>query len=565
MVGRVDVQDVAWQMANYSRGFVGFPDSLVYQVGISALAWVLRSEQGNEAVFDSLQDVIEDEATLRFLLRLVKEHGEQITLFSDRYDADTLKAVALSVEPRLFRDGDQNSTPQGVSQLALSLLDLEPNDVLLDQGSGVGSFLMEAGKESGNLGLYGVELNVDNIKTANIRSFVSGIPMKIICGDMVSQDYSQLSANKVFSNFPIGTRFPNLQSSVEENAILKKYLRGIKRTASGDWIFGLAAYLNMKKPGKTVLLMTNAGTWNKPDELLRKQLLESGAIEGVIQLPENLFSYTKIPLTMLILSQDNKFVRMVDASNIYTEERRRDYLSTDDVEKIVWAYHNESEISREVGIDEIAKQEHIINPGRYLDTGVELTNGIKLGSLCVSINRGVMIKSSELDRLVTPQETDFRYLALQNIEDGIIDAELPSLIGVEERYQRHCIKDGNLIISRNAPYKVALARVRESQNVLAHANLYFLELDESKVNPVFVSVFLQSEMGMEQLYRFSKGSVVRSISIQDLKKIQVPNLPREQQDLIAEEYENLSEDLVVLQRQADLIRDKRARLLEGVV
>ncbi len=100
---------------------------------------------------------------------------------------------------------------------------------------------------------------------------------------------------------------------------------------------------------------------------------------------------------------------------------------------------------------------------------------------------------------------------------------------------------------------------------MAHSNLYFLELDESSVNPLFVSVFLQSEVGMAQLNSLSKGTVVRSISIQDLKRVQIPNLPREQQDRIAEEYQNLSDDLIVLQRQADLIRDKRSRLLEGVV
>lgn len=561
----VDVQDAAWQIADLLRASVGFSDTLVHQVGISALAWMLKNAQGNEAIYDSLPDVIEDEATRRFLVRLSKEYGEQISLISSRYDADTLKSVTLSAEPRLFRDGDDHSTPQGISQLALSLLDLKPDDVVLDLGSGVGSFLIEAGKRFDNMALYGVELNVDSLKIAHIRSFVSGIPMQLICGDMVSQDYSKLSANKVFSNFPVGFRFPRLQRSVEENGILKNYLRGIKRTASGDWIFGLAAYLNMKKPGRTVLLMSNAGTWNQSDEPIRKQLLESGAVEGAIQLPGNLFSYTKIAFTMLILSQNNSFVRMVDASNIFTEERRRNYLETDDIRKIVHAYRNDSEISRDVGLDEIAQQEYIVNPVRYIETGLEITNGIELGQVCTSINRGAMIRSAELDELVTEGETGFRYLALQHIEDGVIDAALPSLTHLEERYQKHCIKDGNLVISRNAPFKVALAKIPEGREILAHSNLYFLELDESSVNPLFVSVFLQSEVGMAQLNSLSKGTVVRSISIQDLKRVQIPNLPREQQDRIAEEYQNLSDDLIVLQRQADLIRDKRSRLLEGVV
>lgn len=76
----------------------------------------------------------------------------------------------------------------------------------------------------------------------------------------------------------------------------------------------MAAYLNMNKPGKTIVLMSGAGTWNKPDEEIRQKLLENGIIEGVILLPPNLMTSTAIQLSMIILSQDNKKVRMVDAS-----------------------------------------------------------------------------------------------------------------------------------------------------------------------------------------------------------------------------------------------------------
>jgi len=154
---------------------------------------------------------------------------------------------------------------------------------------------------------------------------------------------------------------------------------------------------------------------------------------------------------------------------------------------------------------------------------------------------------------------------LGNINDGVIDSRLPCLTHIDEKYKKYCIKDGNLIISKNSPFKVALASVDEDEHILAAGNLYFIELDETRVNPVFVSVFMQSEAGMAQLHRFAKGGILKSISIQDLKKIEIPNIPREQQDRIAEEYLQLKDQLNVLQRQMDLVRDRMDRILEGVL
>lgn len=39
----------------------------------------------------------------------------------------------------------------------------------------------------------------------------------------------------------------------------------------------------------------------------------------------------------------------------------------------------------------------------------------------------------------------------------------------------------------------------------------------------------------------------------------------EQQNDIAEEYEEFGDELIVLHRQGELIRDKRANLIEGVI
>lgn len=559
-----DFRELEWHILELLRSGVRREEHLSFVVAITAMALVSKETSDRTSMMNYLENSIGDETTITFLKKVEKEFNVQIKEISDKYEKDTLKAATLFTESRRPYEAD-NSTPEGISELAIALLNINENDVILDLGSGVNSFLIQAAFESGNRNLYGVEVNTSNVIIANIRRCIVGLPINTIQGNVISQEFTYLSANKVLSNHSLGVRLSELQKYADKNPELKKYFKNAKRTVTADWVFNIAAFLNTKQPGRTVVLMTNAGTWNKADENIRKRLLEEGTVEGVIQLPERLLSYTMAPLTMIVFSQNNKTVKMVDASKIYTEKRRQNELEPTNVEKIIKAYHEDTEISKKVTIAELAEQEYILNPQRYIGPDIGIENGILLGDLCLSINRGAMISSDVLDELVTTDETNYHYLMLQNISEGAIDPSLPNLIKIENKYQKHCINNKNLIISKISPFKVAMAHVKENESIVANGNLYFIELDENKVNPIFVQVFLLSEIGMAQLNRLAKGSLVKNISIQDLKKIQIPDLPRVEQDRIAEEYENLSDELTILQKQMDIVRDKKANILEGVI
>ena len=49
----------------------------------------------------------------------------------------------------------------------------------------------------------------------------------------------------------------------------------------------------------------------------RKELLESGTLEGVVLLPEGLLMNTGIQIAMLVLSENNNRVKMVNAASYY--------------------------------------------------------------------------------------------------------------------------------------------------------------------------------------------------------------------------------------------------------
>lgn len=534
-----------------------------YCIAIAYLSFIAKEiGVGNLPKF--IDENVNDETTKRHLHKIYTEQKNTIRMTEKKVDAKILKNIVLFSEETFVNFGE-NVTPHFLNQLALGIMKVSSDDILLDLGSGVGGFIVQAAGSTECKALYGVEIQTNNVITSNIKALLSGGNVKFIQGNMLSQEFSYLKATKVFSNFPIGMKLKNIEHEISNHPKLSIMFKNAKRTITSDWIFAMAAYHALSSDGKAVCIMANSGTWNQSDQGIRKLMIEKGMIEGVIALPSNLLPNTGIAVSMVVLSQNNKKIRMVDASNIVTVMRRQNTLTDQNVEEILTAYNKNSAISKSVKLNEIKKNEYAINPVRYIEYEDDVKDGIPLGDVILSINRGAMIKSDELDMLSTSENTGYHYLMLQNIKDGVIDKDLPKLTHIDEKYKKYCITNNSLIVSKISPFKIAMANFNEDETVLANGNLYYIKVDENKVNPVFVEAFLQNEIGLAQLTRLSKGTVMSNISITDLKRVMIPKLSREEQNRIADEYSNLKDQLIVLEKQIDLVKDKKARLLEEVI
>ncbi|MGO1580112.1 MAG: N-6 DNA methylase [Peptoniphilaceae bacterium] len=527
---------------------------------------LLTRELGDKELVEKyIETKILDETLKSQLKEYIKNKNlEEMKKATEKYSYEMIEAMILFPPVMKYSNIDY-STPVGISKLAIELLNIEANDIVMDLGSGINGFLIQTGIIKKTKELYGIELNTDSYIIGRIRSLILGIDIQMKTGNILSQDFSKIKANKVFSNPPLGQRWRDIKDHIKTNKEMNKYFEETKRTISGEWAFALSALMNTKKHGKTIVLMSNAGMWNKPDEVIRKQLIEEGKIEGVILLPEKLFPTTNISLTMIIFSENNSDIKMVDASEIFAEGRSINTLEDESIKEIIESYNKDSEVSKKVSIKSISEHEYILNPFRYLEGDMHIKDGISLEKITNSINRGSMTRKSELDNIASTKETKYQHLMLSNINDGIIDKELPYLTKLDEKDEKHCIKNNNLIISRIAPFKIALANIDKDKKILATGNLYMIDIDETTANPIYAELFLQSELGMAQLNRYAKGVAMKSISINDLKKIEIPNIPIEEQNKIAEEAKMLAEQLEIHEKQIEMIKDKRDKLIQEVV
>ena len=504
--------------------------------------------------------------TKQFLLHCTENYKDLCIELTKAVRANELMAAVFTDE--LIPDYGMrgfDSTSDSISELAIELLKLDRKDIVLDLCSGANSFLLKVAEDSAFKELYGVEYNVYISIIGNLRAVLAEQDIECIYGNVLAQDYAYLKANKIFTEFPFGDRSWMNKDSLNDK--LRDSFMETKRTITGDWVFIKAALYNLKKPGRVVAVMLNNGLWNEADMEIRKSLVESKAVEAVISLPERLYVTTSVPVSILVLSQGNKSVRMVDATEIYTKGRRQNSLEKEDIQRIITAFESDSDRSITVPLDRIRNSEYVLNPFYYLQAPLSektLQDSVELGDVC-TINRGVLLTASELDKLETNEMTSIKYITTKDIIGNMMTKQFSCLKELPDRYERFRIYNGDIIISKVTPFKIAMVKSSEKDKIIISGNMYALSVYADKVNPVFLMLYLRSEEGLGQLTNYAKGSSIRNISLKDLQRIRVPIIPREKQDSIAEEYLALESDYQDIEKQLDYLKNKMEHLVEEVL
>ena len=488
-----------------------------------------------------------------------ESNWEMLSKLLPKYAPDIFAAtVFLPLTDSERTDGF--ATPECMIDLAQHLLKCKSGERVADIGCGTGTFITNTQMKVSDAEYVGYEINSSRYCISVMRTELLGKNITICLQDVfdIVDDSEELPKfDKIFSNYPFGMRLRNLGSSGKYLDQLEKRYPDISKSTSSDWVFNALLCDLLKEGGKAVGIMTNGSTWNGIDFAMRKHFVEAGLVECVISMPAKMFSGTNIPTAMIVLSHGNQSVRLVDASNIYQQGRRQNEFSAEDIEKIVSATQADGENSKLISLDELRNNEYSLNLSRYRDNDVQYENGVAFKSVIQNITRGAACTASQLDEMISEQETNMQFLMLSNIQNGIIDDKLPYLKEIEEKHEKYCVKNNSLILSKNgAPFKVAVATVPEGQKVLANGNLYVIELDETKANPYYLKAFLESEQGVAALKRITVGTTIPSIGVDKLKNLIVPLPPLEEQSRIAAKYLAVLDEISTLKQKIDKAVDK---------
>ena len=519
----------------------------------------LRKETINEII-----DRFDDDYIKTKILSVYETNHDNIEELSRIEDLTKDEIINLlnMISSEIGRKGGDLSTPKGIIDLSLSILSVKGDDVLLDIGSGYGTTLLSGSQYTNNL--VGVEINRDNVLVSKLLTDLFNINANIKLSDALINDNNQFKANKVFVNTPLGLRMSSdrLDNILREKFKNSKY-KNLVKAYDLSWLFALDILENTVYE-KFVMVVAGGSLFNVRESEIRKNLILEGKIESVIALPGSLLYGTTIPVYLIVFSHNNKTIRMVDAQELYYEDKFMNVITKVQIDEIVNSLHNDSKISNTVTIEELEKEEFSLMPHLYGAQEFEFKSYIELGKVIKSINRGSMINKSDLEKLTSDVPTDNQYLMLQNFQDGFIEGQLPYLKEIDKKLEKFTIKNGSLIVSRISPFKIGIIDNLKT-NVIANGNLYVIEVDEKVINKDYLAAYLQSQTGMNEMERYIKGAAMKTISIPDLQKVRIPDFSLEKQLSIGEEFKMLNLELkTVKQRHRDILKEKLNIIKGGI-
>jgi len=121
---------------------------------------------------------------------------------------------------------------------------------------------------------------------------------------------------------------------------------------------------------------------------IRENIIKADLIEGIVALPSQLFYTTGIPVSLWFLNREKKQkdkILFVDARNMGTMVTRKlRELQEADIKKIADTFdkYNDGTLENEKGfcavvaLDDVAKQDYILTPGRYVGIVEQEDDGI---------------------------------------------------------------------------------------------------------------------------------------------------------------------------------------------
>ena len=288
-------------------------------------------------------------------------------------------------------------TPQGISDILSSIVALDshsPNTgkrkhiaSVMDFACGSGSLLLNVRKRMGPHGIgriYGQEKNITTYNLARMNMLLHGVKdleFEIYHGDTLTNEWDMLRETNpakkpyfdaVVANPPFSYRW-DPDEALAEDVRFKNY--GLAPKTMADFAFLLHGLHYLKDDGVMAIILPHGVLFRRGAEAkIRRKLVDDGHLDTVIGLPANLFYSTGIPVCILVLKKCKKpnDVLFINASEHFERGKRQNYLSDENIEKIIATYQQRPEnierYARCVEMDEIEANDFNLNVSRYVST-----------------------------------------------------------------------------------------------------------------------------------------------------------------------------------------------------
>ncbi len=293
------------------------------------------------------------------------------------------------------KKGGQFYTPKSIVNLIVEMVGPYRGRVY-DPAMGSGGFFISSEKfieeHSGkikDISVYGQESNPTTWRLAAMNMAIRGIDFdfgKEPADTFTKDQHPDLKADFVLANPPFN-QDEWWDASLEGDA---RWKYGTPPKGNGNYAWMQHMLHHTAPNGVVGLVLANGSlsTTTGGEDKIRKAIIEDDLVEAIVALPSQLFANTQIPACIWILNrskpQKGKTL-FIDAREAgYMIDRKQRAFSSEDIKAIAEKFHafRNGEDVNELGkyyaatTEEIAKQDYILTPGRYVGVAEEEDDGV---------------------------------------------------------------------------------------------------------------------------------------------------------------------------------------------
>jgi len=294
------------------------------------------------------------------------------------------------------KKGGQFYTPKSIVNLIIEMLQPYKGRIY-DPAMGSGGFFISSEKfieehsgKIGDISVYGQESNPTTWRLAAMNMAIRGIDFnfgKEPADTFTKDQHPDLRADFVLANPPFN-QDEWWDGSLEADARWK-YGTPPKGNANFAWVQHMLHHTSTNGVVGLVLANGSLSSTTSGEAQIREALIKADLIEAIVALPAQLFANTQIPACIWILNRNKPQkgkTLFVDAREVgYMLDRKQKAFSDEDtkgIAKVFNAFRANEDYKDILGkyksatTQEIAKQEYILTPGRYVGVAEVEDDGV---------------------------------------------------------------------------------------------------------------------------------------------------------------------------------------------
>lgn len=273
------------------------------------------------------------------------------------------------------------ATPENVSALMASLMDVRPGESVMDPCCGTGSLLLHVGARAVDEStrvpvLFGQDRNAHCVSLCRLHMLMNGLDdaIQVECGDSLRDP--KFTTMGVLRQFDVVVSAPPFSLShwgreeLEENDKYNRFTRGFPPKGKGDYAFISHMIACARERSGRIAVLTSKGVLFRAasEKVIREQLVKDGLLRAVIVLPPGTLRDTVVATSILVFGKSPGLSDVLFVDMTLVDESAP--LGESAISIVAEIFHGkklgEFPYARFASIEEIGKNDFNLDPVNYL-------------------------------------------------------------------------------------------------------------------------------------------------------------------------------------------------------